>query len=445
MGAGCAMGPGQMGQTKRGRGRHWDDVLRAAFVCALAGALAGACLCGSGPLAVAATPPATAPSAPAATPASAASNAAAPAPGVSTASTAVGTPLKEGPPVAREALIKDVSSVDGVRDNQLIGYGVVVGLQNTGDSQMTYFPLQTLLSTLQRMGIVVPYPLTTIMVKNMAAVFVEATLPAFVQPGGKIDVTVSSTGDARSLTGGVLLLTPLYGPDGQIYAEAQGPLVVGGYTIATNGNARQMNFPDTARIPGGGIVERAVPFSLASLRTLTLELHDADFETAIGMADTINQALGRPAAHALDSRQVRLNVAQGEDVPQLLARVQKLPIHVYPKARVVVNERTGTVVIGGNVRLLPVSILHGGLAIDVVTQFQVSQPNAFGAGTTEVVPQTTVQTVNQPVNRIQLKEGATVDDLVRNLQTIGATATDVISILQAMKQAGALEADLVVI
>ncbi|MGC9291472.1 MAG: flagellar basal body P-ring protein FlgI [Acidobacteriaceae bacterium] len=354
------------------------------------------------------------------------------------------------PPVAEhavehEALIKDVSSVNGVRDNQLIGYGIVVGLQNTGDSQMTYFPLQTLLSTLQRLGIVVPYPLTTIMVKNMAAVFVEATLPPFIQPGGKIDVTVSSTGDARSLTGGVLLLTPLYGPDGQIYAEAQGPLVVGGYSIAANGNARQVNFPDTARIPEGGIVERAVPFSLASMRTLTMELHDADFETAIGMADTINQALGRKAAHALDSRQVRLDVAQGEDVPMLLARVQALPVHVYPRAKVVVNERTGTVVIGGNVRLLPVSILHGGLAIDVVTEFQVSQPNAFGAGTTEVVPQTQVQATNQPVNRIQLKQGATVDDLVRNLQAIGATATDVISILQAMKQAGALEADLVVI
>jgi flagellar P-ring protein precursor FlgI len=354
------------------------------------------------------------------------------------------------PPVAEhavehEALIKDVSSVNGVRDNQLIGYGIVVGLQNTGDSQMTYFPLQTLLSTLQRLGIVVPYPLTTIMVKNMAAVFVEATLPPFIQPGGKIDVTVSSTGDARSLTGGVLLLTPLYGPDGQIYAEAQGPLVVGGYSIAANGNARQVNFPDTARIPEGGIVEKGVPFTLASMRTLTMELHDADFETAIGMADTINQALGRKAARALDSRQVRLDVAQGEDVPMLLARVQALPVHVYPRAKVVVNERTGTVVIGGNVRLLPVSILHGGLAIDVVTEFQVSQPNAFGAGTTEVVPQTQVQATNQPVNRIQLKQGATVDDLVRNLQAIGATATDVISILQAMKQAGALEADLVVI
>ncbi len=363
------------------------------------------------------------------------------------AATAPATPVSPAPtpPVAREALIKDVTSIAGIRDNQLIGYGIVVGLQNTGDSQMTYFPLQTLLSTLQRLGIVVPYPLTTIMVKNMAAVFVEATLPPFAQPGAKIDVTVGSTGDARSLTGGVLLLTPLYGPDGQIYAESQGPLVVGGYSVSANGNTKQLNFPDAARIPNGAIVERPVPMTLVGMRALTIELHEADFETAIGMADTINTALGRNAARAIDSRQVHLDVAPGEDVPRLLARVQSLPVHIYPLARVVVNERTGTVVIGGNVRLLPVSILHGGLAIDVVTEFQVSQPNAFGAGTTEVVPQSQVQATNQPVNRIQLKEGATVDDLVRNLQNIGATATDVISILQAMKQAGALEADLVVI
>ena len=348
-------------------------------------------------------------------------------------------------PTAQEALIKDVSSVQGIRDNQLIGYGIVVGLQNTGDSQMTYFPLQTLLSTLQRLGIVVPYPLTTIMVKNMAGVFVEATLPPFAQPGSKIDVTVSSTGDARSLTGGMLLMSPLYGPDGQIYAEAQGPLVVGGYSIAENGNAKQMNFPTTARVPNGGIVERAVPFDLAHRHTLTLMLNDADFETATQMAGTINRSLGATLARAIDSRRVDLTVAAGQDVPQLLAQVQSLPIHMFPSARVVVNERTGTVVIGGNVRLQPVSILHGGLQIDVETEFQVSQPNEFGTGTTEVVPQTQIQANNLPVNRIELKRGSTVDDLVRSLQSIGATATDVISILQAMKQAGSLEGELEVI
>jgi flagellar P-ring protein precursor FlgI len=353
-------------------------------------------------------------------------------------------PLPRSAPM-QESLIKDISSVQGIRDNQLIGYGIVVGLQNTGDSQMTYFPLQTLLSTLQRLGIVVPYPLTTIMVKNMAGVFVEATLPPFAQPGGRIDVTVSSTGDARSLTGGMLLMSPLYGADGQIYAEAQGPLVVGGYSISLNGNTKQMNFPTTARIPNGGIVERAVPVDILHRRTLTLMLNEADFETATQMAGAINRSFGATIAHAIDSRRVDLAVADGQDVPIFLARVQSLPVHVFAPARVVVNERTGTVVIGGNVRLQPVSILHGGLQIDVQTEFQVSQPNAFAGGNTEVVPQTQVQANNLPVNRIELKSGATVDDLVRSLQSIGASATDVISILQAMKQAGSLEGDLEVI
>lgn len=355
------------------------------------------------------------------------------------------------PPIAaadndNEALVKDVTSIQGIRDNQLIGYGIVVGLANTGDSQMTYFPLQTLLSTLQRLGITVPYPLTSIMVKNMAGVFVEATLPPFAQPGSKIDITISSTGDARSLAGGMLLLAPLYGPDGEIYAEAQGPLVVGGYSVALNGNVKQVNYPTTARIPQGAIVERAVPMDLNHRRTLTLMLNEADFETSTRLASTINHAFGTPLAHAIDSRRIDLAVSPGQDVPELLARVQSLPLKIFPRAKVIVNERTGTVVIGGNVRLLPVSILHGGLQIDIETEFQVSQPNPFSnTGTTEIVPQTQVQATNQPVNRIELKKGATVDDLVRNLQSIGATATDVISILQAMKQAGALEADLVVI
>lgn len=348
------------------------------------------------------------------------------------------------PAQGNEALVKDVTSVQGIRDNQLIGYGIVVGLSNTGDSQMTVFPLQTLVSTLQRLGITVPYPLNSIMVKNMAGVFIEATLPPFAQAGEKLDITISSTGDARSLAGGMLLLSPLYGPDGQIYAEAQGPLVVGGYSVAQNGTSKQVNFPTTARVPQGAIVERAVPMDIAHQRTLTLMLNDADFQTATRLAHTINQAFPTPLAHAIDSRRINLAVLPGQDVPELLARVQSLPIKIFPRAKVIVNERTGTVVIGGNVHLLPVSILHGGLQIDVETEFQVSQPAPFSGGTTQVVPQSQVQAVNQPVNRIELKKGATVDDLVRNLQSIGATATDVISILQTMKQAGALEADLVV-
>jgi flagellar P-ring protein precursor FlgI len=344
----------------------------------------------------------------------------------------------------REARVKDIASIEGIRDNQLVGYGIVVGLQGTGDSQQTTFPAQTLAATLLRMGVSVPA--TSIRVQNLAAVFVEATLPPFAQPGTKLDVTVSSAGDARSLEGGLLLMTPLYGADGKIYAQGQGPLVVGGYSVSVNGNTKQYNHPNTARVPYGAIVERGVPLDLEGRSKFSLLLNDADFRTAEAVSQAINHELGRQAAHALDSRQIDLSVMHGEDIPELLAQVESVEVPVFPRAKVVVNERTGTVVIGGTVVLQPVSILHGGLAINVVSQFEVSQPNAFSSGgTSQVVQQTRVTAQDKPVNRIELKQGATVDDLVRSLQTIGASARDVISILQAMKSAGALEAEIVVL
>lgn len=347
-------------------------------------------------------------------------------------------------PVAqREARVKDIASIEGIRDNQLVGYGIVVGLMGTGDSQQTTFPAETLAATLLRMGVSVPA--TSIRVQNLAAVFVAATLPPFARPGTKLDITVSSAGDARSLEGGLLLMTPLYGADGKIYAQAQGPLVVGGYSVSVNGNTRQYNHPNTARVPFGAMVERGVPLDLEGKSKFSLLLNDADFRTAEAVAQAINHDLNRPVAHALDSRQIDLAVAQGEDAPELLAQVESVEVRVFPKAKVVVNERTGTVVIGGTVVLQPVSILHGGLAINVVSQFEVSQPGPFSSGSTEVVQQTRVTARDKPVNRIELKQGATVDDLVRSLQTIGASARDVISILQAMKSAGALEAEIEVL
>jgi flagellar P-ring protein precursor FlgI len=270
-------------------------------------------------------------------------------------------------------------------------------------------------------------------------------MPPFSRPGYKVDITVSSAGDARSLDGGVLLMTPLYGPDGQIYAQAQGPLVLGGYVASAGGNTKQMNHPTTARIPGGALVERPVPFDLKQLHTVSVILNDADFHTAERMAASIDKALGTTCAHALDSRRVEITPEPGEDMAALLDRVEGVEVEVFPKARVVVNERTGTVVIGGTVRLQPVSILHGGLSVNVVSETKVSQPNALSSGTTEVVQQTSVQAQDKPVNRIDLKEGATVEDLVQELQRSGAGARDVISILQAMKEAGALEADLEVL
>jgi flagellar P-ring protein precursor FlgI len=350
---------------------------------------------------------------------------------------------------AQMARIKDVATIEGIRDNQLVGYGLVVGLRGTGDSSQTVFPAQTLISTLERMGITVPQTgansASNMQVKNMAAVFVVSTLPPFSRPGYKVDITVSSAGDARSLEGGILLMTPLYGPDGQIYAQAQGALVLGGYMASAGGNTKLSNHPTTARIPGGALVERPVPFDLKQMHVVSVLLNDADFHTAERMASSIDKALGVKRAHAVDSRRVEIVAAPDEDIAALLDKVEAVEVSVYPRARVVVNERTGTVVIGGTVRLQPVSILHGGLSVNVITENEVSQPNALSSGTTQVVQQTSVQAVDKPVNRIDLKEGATVEDLVQELQRTGAGARDVISILQAMKEAGALEADLEVL
>jgi len=352
-------------------------------------------------------------------------------------------------PPAQLARIKDVATIEGIRDNQLVGYGLVVGRRGTGDSSQTIFPAQTLISALERMGITVPQTGTNsasnMQVKNMAAVFVVATLPPFSRPGYKVDITVSSAGDARSLEGGILLMTPLYGPDGQIYAQAQGSLVLGGYMATGGGNTKLSNHPTTGRIPGGALVERPVPFDLKQMRLISVVLNDADFHTAERMAASIDKALGTARAHAIDSRRVEIAAAPEEDIAALRDKVEAVEVEVFPRARVVVNERTGTVVIGGTVRLQPVSILHGGLSVNVISQTEVSQPNGLSSGTTQVVHQTTIQAQDKPVNRIDLKEGATVEDLVQELQRTGAGARDVISILQAMKEAGALEADLEVL
>jgi flagellar P-ring protein precursor FlgI len=355
--------------------------------------------------------------------------------------------VAEDTPRGKLARVKDVASVEGVRDNQLVGYGIVVGLHGTGDSSQTVFPLQTLESALERMGVSLQGNAMASMMqtRNMAAVFLAGTLPPFARPGNKIDVTVSSAGDARSLEGGLLLLTPLYGPDGQMYAEAQGALVLGGYAVTANGSSKSVNYPTTARIPSGAMVERSVAVDLKSLHPLALLLTDSDFHTAESVSASINKEMERPLAHAVDGRTIELQPAAGEDIPELLARVEDVEVQVYPRAKVVVNERTGTVVIGGEVRLQPVTILHGGLVVNIINRTEVSQPNALAQGSTQVVQQTTVQAQDKPANRIDLREGATVDDLVGSLQQIGATSRDIISILQAMKEAGALEAELEVL
>jgi flagellar P-ring protein precursor FlgI len=351
--------------------------------------------------------------------------------------------------VDHKVLIRDVASVEGIRNNSLIGYGLVVGLKGTGDKQQTYFTIQTLASILQRMGVEIPAAVlqTTVQVKNVAAVFVTANLPPFSRPGMPLDVTVSSAGDARSLEGGLLLLTPLYASDGQVYAAAQGPLVLGGYAAGTGGNAKQVNHPTTARIPNGALIERDSSLDLTKLRQFSLLLNEASFTTVEAVAAVINKEMAAPAAKAIDSRRVEIQppAEAAGDVPALLARIENLEIPVRRKAKVVVNERTGTVVLGQDVRLGAVSILHGTFSIEVSTTYTASQPNPAAGGQTEVIPETRLKATETPAKNVALGEGASVEELVTRLQAIGATARDVVSILQAIKAAGALEADLEVI
>lgn len=348
-----------------------------------------------------------------------------------------------------KVLIRDVSSVEGIRNNSLIGYGLVVGLKGTGDKQQTYFTIQTLASILQRMGVEIPPSVvqTTVQVKNVAAVFVTANLPPFARPGMPLDVIVASAGDARSLEGGLLLLTPLYAADGQVYAAAQGPLVVGGYATGSAANSKSVNHPTVGRIPNGGLIERDSSVDLGKLHAVSLVLNEASFTTVEEVAGVINRELAEPAATVVDSRRVELGlpVAGNANLPALLARIENLEVRVRRKAKVVVNERTGTVVMGQDVRLGAVSILHGSFSIEVITSYTASQPNAFGAGQTEALPETRIKATEAPARNIELNEGASVQELVTRLQAIGATARDVVSILQAIKAAGALEAELEVL
>ncbi len=343
--------------------------------------------------------------------------------------------------------IRDLATIEGVRENPLMGYGMVIGLDRTGDSQQTLFSVQTLANILQKMGVQIPpQNLTAVTVKNVAAVFVTASLPPFARPGTHIDVTVSSVGDAKSLEGGTLLLAPLYGADGLVYAEAQGAVTLGGYTVGTSGaNFKQVNHPTAGRVPNGALVERDASIDLRLLTQISLLVRNPDFRVSRDMAAAINQEVGFPMATAVDSGRVLLRGLPSSGLSELLARLLSLKVQIHPRAKVVVSERTGTIVMGKDVRLGAVSIMHGDLSIEISTQYQVSQPAPFSQGQTTVVPDTNVQSEEQKAKRIELSEGANVEQLVNGLQAIGATARDVVAILQAIKAAGALEADLEVI
>ena len=351
--------------------------------------------------------------------------------------------LSAAEPVAVK--IRDLTSIEGVRENPLIGYGMVVGLTRTGDSQQTAFTTQTLANIMQRMGAQIPA--ATARVNNVASVFVTASLPAFARPGTQVDVTVSSIGDAKSLEGGLLLLTPLYGADGQVYAAAQGPVAVGGFAAGGAGATKQLNHPTVGRVPAGGRVERSLAFDFNRLAPVSLLLRESDFSTAGEISDAINREFGHAIASARDGGRVEVDAtATGvANLTAVLARIENLVVSVHRRARVVVNERTGTVVMGKDVRLGAVSILHGGFSVQISTDYSVSQPAPLSSGTTEVVGKTEVQAKDSAARRLEIGEGASIDDLVSGLQNMGATARDVISILQAIKAAGALDADLEVI
>jgi len=338
--------------------------------------------------------------------------------------------------------LKDVAQVRGVRSNQLIGYGLVVGLEGTGDSKGVLFTVQAIANMLDRFGITVPAD--TLKVKNVAAVMVTAELPPFARAGNRIDVVVSSIGDARSLQGGTLLQTPLRGADGQVYAVAQGPLSIGGFNFGAGGSSIQRNHTTVGRIPNGALIEREVPSQfLQADNSLIIQLNQPDFTTAARVVSTIRGAFPSLQARAIDPGTIRVALdPQGAlDPIMLIAQLEALPVIPDATARVVVNERTGTVVVNGEVRVAPVAIAHGGITVRIQTTYEVSQPPPLSQGQTQIVPQTQVDAQEQPARMVYFKEGASVESLVKALNALGVSPRDLIAILQALKSAGALHAE----
>jgi flagellar P-ring protein precursor FlgI len=341
--------------------------------------------------------------------------------------------------------VKELTDVQGVRDNALFGYGLVVGLSGTGDSEMVFFTSQSISGMLGRMGIRIDPK--DVRVRNVAAVMVTTRLPTFSRPGTRIDVSVSSIGNARSLAGGVLLVTPLTGPDGQVYAIAQGPVQAGGFDIAQSGVRAQKNQPTSGTVPSGGTVERSVSPNLEK-GPVILGLRRPDFTTALRIADAINQALGGDVSKALDPASVEIKPPQAFNgkLVSMLAKVEAIEVDPDQRARIVVSERTGTVVAGAGVRIRQVAVAHGGLSIQVSQTPFVSQPNALSrAGKTVAGKATEVDAREQPGRAVALPATTSVEELVKALNLLGISPRDLVAVLQAMKAAGALDAELEVL
>jgi len=361
------------------------------------------------------------------------------------AATLLAAPFATHPAAASTVRVKELVDVQGMRDNALYGYGLVVGLAGTGDTEYVFFTSQSISGMLGRLGIRIdPHD---VRVRNVAAVMVTARLPAFARPGTTMDVSVASMGNARSLAGGVLLITPLTGADGQVYGLAQGPVQAGGIEAAAFGSSYQKNQPTSGRVPAGATIERSVSPNLDKEK-LTLGLKHPDFTTANNLVETINKALGEEAAKAIDPAQIELKVPaayKGKTVG-LLTKLETLEVQADDKARVVVSERTGTVVAGERVRIHPVAVAHGGLSISIQANPMVFQPNAFSqGGKTVQTKQAQIDAKEKEKAVVALPATTSVEDLTKALNLLGASPRDLIAILQAMKAAGALDADLEVL
>ena len=360
---------------------------------------------------------------------------------------AIGLLLTIAAPVRAER-IKEIATLQGVRTNQLLGYGLVVGLDGSGDqTTQAPFTTQSLGTMLQQLGVTLP-PGVNPQLKNTAAVMITTQLPAYAQPGQPIDVTVSSIGNAKSLRGGTLLLTPLKGADGLIYAMAQGNVVVGGAGASAAGSKVQINHLSAGRVPGGATVERAVPNLVLENDTIQLELKTTDFTAATQVADAINRKAGAGGAiaQAIDARVIRVKLPANDKRVAFLSELENIDVSsVTPPARVIVNARTGSVVMNQSVTLAPSAVAHGNLSVSISTTPMVSQPNAFSGGTTVATEKADIQIKQDGAALMMLESGAKLADVVKALNSLGATAQDLIAILQALKAAGSLKAELEII
>jgi flagellar P-ring protein precursor FlgI len=353
-----------------------------------------------------------------------------------------------GSDTARAERVEDLATVAGVRTNQLVGYGLVVGLDGTGDqTSQTPFTIQSIENMLAKFGVTVPAN-TNPMLKNVAAVTVHASLPPFAKPGQTIDITVSSIGNATSLRGGSLIMTPLKGADGQVYAMAQGSVLVSGFGVeGKDGSSITVNIPSSGRIPNGATVEQAVPSNFASSPFVTLNLDTPDFTTAARLTDAINKLLGPGTAEALDAISVRVRAPS--DPSQRIAYVSTLEgldvDPAAPPARVIINSRTGTVVISSEVRVMAAAVASGSLTVTITERSDVSQPGAFSNGTTAITPRSSLDVKQEKAHMFEFPAGVNLDEIVRAVNSVGAAPGDLVAILEALREAGALRAQLIVI